>query len=231
MTDPQNPDVAAERPPYLLAGLVALGALVLYVLTLAPTTQLWDASEYITAAHALGIPHPPGSPLFVILAHAWGMLPLGVDYARRINLFAATTSAVAAGLWFLIGERWLRSIVSVAERRRLVAGAGAVVGATAFTVWNQSVVNEKVYTLSVLTIALMLWLVGGLVAALAQYALGNVPHQIVWVGAIGGLSGSNLLAFQIPAAVREGVYQLVITLQDESGTSKTYRATVAVPAP
>src|SRR5207302_263487 len=96
------------------------GALVLYVLTLAPTTQLWDASEYITAAHALGIPHPPGSPLFVLLAHAWGMLPLGVDYARRINLFAATTSAVAAGLWFLIGERWLRSIVSVAERGRLV---------------------------------------------------------------------------------------------------------------
>src|SRR5256885_4137616 len=128
MTDPQTPDVAAERPPYLLAGLVALGALVLYVLTLAPTTQFWDASEYITAAHALGIPHPPGSPLFVILAHAWGLLPLGVDYARRINLFAATTSAVAAGLWFLIGERWLRPIVSAAERRRLVAGAGGGAG-------------------------------------------------------------------------------------------------------
>src|SRR5438034_1166720 len=116
------------------------------------------SSDLIAAAHALGIPHPPGSPLFVILAHVWGLLPLGVDYARRINLFAATTSAVAAGLWFLIGERWLRPIVSAAGRRRLVAGAGAVVGATAFTVWNQSVVNEKVYTLSVLTIALVLWL-------------------------------------------------------------------------
>jgi hypothetical protein len=34
---------------------------------------------------------------------------------------------------------------------------------------------------------LMLWLVGGLVAALAQYALGNVPHNIVVVGAIGSL--------------------------------------------
>jgi len=33
----------------------------------------------------------------------------------------------------------------------------------------------------------MLWLAGGLAAALAQYALGNVPHKIVWVGAIGGL--------------------------------------------
>jgi len=158
MTDQETPDVAAERPPYLLAGLVALGALVLYVLTLAPTTQFWDASEYTTAAHALGIPHPPGSPLFVILAHAWGLLPLGADYARRINLFAAATSAAGAGVWFLIGERWLRAIVAPARRRRLVAAAGAVVGATAFTVWNQSVVNEKVYTLSVLTIALVLWL-------------------------------------------------------------------------
>src|SRR5437764_12301157 len=147
-----------ERPPYLVAACVALGALGLYVLTLAPTTQFWDASEYITAAHALGIPHPPANPLFVILAHAWGLLPLGVDYARRINLFAAVTSAAASGVWFLIGERWLRPIVAPTWRRRLVAAAGAVVGATAFTVWNQSVVNEKVYTLSVLTIALVLWL-------------------------------------------------------------------------
>jgi len=159
MTDQQTPDIAAERPPYLLASIVALGALALYVLTLAPTTQYWDASEYITAAHALGIPHPPGSPLFVILAHVWGLLPLGADYARRINLFAAVTSAATAGLWFLIGERWLRAIVAAAPRRRLVAAAGAVVGATAFSVWNQSVVNEKVYTLSVLTIALVLCLV------------------------------------------------------------------------
>src|SRR5260370_11591212 len=107
MTDPQTPDVAAARPPYLAAGLVALGALVLYVLTLAPTTQFWDAPEYITAAHALGIPHPPGNPLFVILAHAWGLLPLSVDYARRINLFAAVPSPGSAGPWVFFGEAWL----------------------------------------------------------------------------------------------------------------------------
>ena len=153
MTEPMT-----ERPPYVLACLLALGALTLYVATLAPTTQYWDASEYITAAHALGIPHPPGSPLFVILGHTWGLLPLGTDYARRINLFAAVTSAAAAGFWFLIAERLLRAIVTVAWVRRLVALAGTVVGATAFSVWNQSVVNEKVYTVSVLSIALVLWL-------------------------------------------------------------------------
>jgi transmembrane protein TMEM260 (protein O-mannosyltransferase) len=190
MTDPQTPDVAAERPPYLLAGLVALGALVLYVLTLAPTTQYWDASEYITAAHALGIPHPPGSPLFVILAHAWGLLPLGADYARRINLFAAVTSAAAAGIWFLIGERWLRAIVAPAGRRRLVAAAGALVGATAFTVWNQSVVNEKVYTLSVLTIALVLWLT---LRWADQPASTRRDHYLVLIAYLLALTATNHL--------------------------------------
>jgi hypothetical protein len=158
MNDRHTPSPIAESPPYATAAGVAFGALALYVFTLAPTTQFWDASEYITAAHALGIPHPPGNPLFVILAHAWGLLPLGADYARRINLFGAATSAAAAGCWFLIAERWLRPVVPPTWGRRLTAAAGALVGASAFTVWNQSVVSEKVYTVSVLSIALVLWL-------------------------------------------------------------------------
>ena len=163
MTDPQrfapNAGALPERPPYLWTGLVALGALILYVATLAPTTQFWDTSEYIAAAYVLGIPHPPGNPLFVIIAHTWGLLPLAAAYAERINLLAATTSAVAAGCWFLIGERWMRAWVPARLPRRLAAVAGALVAATSFTVWNQSVVNEKVYTLSLLSIALVLWLI------------------------------------------------------------------------
>src|SRR6266702_5916552 len=159
MSDPQTPSPSDERPPYLLAGCVALGALILYVATLAPTTQFWDTSEYIAAAYVLGIPHPPGNPLFVIIAHAWGLLPLAAGYAERINLLAAVTSAVAAGCWFLIGERWIRGWVPARLPRLLAAVAGALVAATAFTVWNQSVVNEKVYTLSLLSIALVLWLI------------------------------------------------------------------------
>ncbi|HET8713715.1 MAG TPA: DUF2723 domain-containing protein [Gemmatimonadales bacterium] len=135
-----------------------MAILILYVLTLAPTTQFWDASEYIAAAHSLGIPHPPANPFFIIVAHVWGLLPLAADYAKRLNLMAAVTSAVSAGLWFLIGERWLRPIISSDFWRRFWAAAGAIVGATMFTVWNQSVVNEKVYTLSVLSIAICLWL-------------------------------------------------------------------------
>jgi hypothetical protein len=142
-----------------MAGCVALGTLVLYVLTLAPTAQFWDTPEYIAAAYVLGIPHPPGNPLFVILAHTWGLIPWMHAYAARINLMSAVMSAFSAGFWFLIAERWLRPIVPARWPRRLAALAGAVTAATVFTVWNQSVVNEKVYTVSLFSMALVLWLV------------------------------------------------------------------------
>ena len=108
----------------------------------------------------LGIPHPPGNPLFVILAHTFGLLPLGASYAVRINLFAAVTSAAAAGL-LVPGGR------ALAPRRSCRCGGpgygaafgGVLVGATSWTVWNQSTVNEKVYTVSLLSIALVMWLV------------------------------------------------------------------------
>ena len=150
---------APAAPPYWMALAVFVGALALYIVTLAPTTQFWDTSEYMTAAYSLGIPHPPGNPFFVLVAHVWGEIPFVAGYAKRINLLAAVTSAVSAGCWFLIGERWLRSVVPTRWPRRFAALAGALVATTAFTVWNQSVVNEKVYTLSLLSIALILWLI------------------------------------------------------------------------
>src|SRR5260221_2898067 len=98
-----TPSVAV-KPPYVMAGCVSLAALVLYILTLAPTTQFWDTSEYIAAAFTLGIPHPPGNPLFVLIAHVFGLLPVGAGYAGRINLFAAVTSRPPARCSFLCAD-------------------------------------------------------------------------------------------------------------------------------
>jgi hypothetical protein len=148
-----------DRPPYLWAALTSLIVFAIYLATLAPTTAFWDTSEYIAAARVLGVPHPPGNPLFVIMAHVFGLIPLAASYAVRINLFAAVTSAAAAGLWFLVAERWLRGIVPERWPRYAAAFAGILVGATSWTVWNQSTVNEKVYTLSLLSIAVVMWLV------------------------------------------------------------------------
>ncbi len=150
-------DTTRPRPPYIWALATFAIIFILYLLTLAPTVAFWDAPEYITAAKVLGIPHPPGNPLFTLMAHVWGMLPLAADYARRINIFAAFCSAAGAGLWFLVAERWLHNLLIVRSQRIIAAFAGVFAGATAWTVWNQSVVNEKVYTVSLLSIAIVAW--------------------------------------------------------------------------
>jgi hypothetical protein len=152
--------VEAYRPPYLAAAIAALAVLGLYVVTLSPTTWFWDTSEYIATALIMGIPHPPGNPLFVLLARAWHILlePFGLSTAVRINLFSAVQSALAHGFWFLLAHRIL-SFYSEDRLFRLIGASAAVlISATAFTVWNQSNVNEKVYTVTLFTIALLSWL-------------------------------------------------------------------------
>ncbi|WP_310569027.1 DUF2723 domain-containing protein [Gemmatimonas sp.] len=146
------------RPSYLAAGIAGLVVFLLYLVTLAPTTSMWDTSEYIAAAYVLGIPHPPGNPFFVLIGRVFAILPIAPTVAMRINVLAALSSAVSAGLWFLITERVL---VQWMPRRwqRIAGGAlAALIGATAFTVWNQSVVNEKVYTVSLVGLAIICWL-------------------------------------------------------------------------
>jgi len=147
-----------HRPSYRAAAISAAAVFVLYLLTLAPSTAMWDTSEYIAAAYTLGLPHPPGNPFFVLIGRVFAVLPIAPNVAMRINILAALCSAGAAGMWFLVTERVL--VGWLADRwQRVVGGAiAALLGATAFTVWSQSVVNEKVYTISLLGLALVSWL-------------------------------------------------------------------------
>ena len=199
---PRHEPAAAEapresdyHPPYLWA--VVSGALVflLYIVTLAPTTAFWDTSEYIATAHILGIPHPPGNPLFVVLARAWDLLltPILGSAAIRLNLFSAVMSALAHGFWFLVIHRILADFSESRAFRLIGAGLAVLVSATAFTVWNQSNVNEKVYTVSLLTIALLSFL-----AFRWRDNLGSPKdHNLILLGAyILALSvGNHLMAF------------------------------------
>lgn len=146
-------------PPHVLAaGGVILATLLLYLATLSPSVAMWDAGEYVAAAYTLGIPHQPGNPLFLLVARIAGMIPFSETYAVRINLLAAASSAVAAGFWFLAAERLLRSRIAERTHRFIAASTSAGLAAVAFTVWNQSVVMEKVYPLALLGFALVTWL-------------------------------------------------------------------------
>lgn len=208
-TSPIDPAGADElRPPYGAAAVAGVLVFALYALTLAPTTAFWDTSEYIATGHILGIPHPPGNPLFVVLARAWSVLlaPLGLPVAVRVNLFSAFMSASAHALWFLVVHHILR-FFSEDRRFRLIGAAAAVlVSATAFTVWNQSNVNEKVYTVSLLTIALLSWLAFRWQENLGKGKDDNLLIMMVFVLALS--VGNHLMAFLAAPAI--GLFILAV---------------------
>ena len=124
------------RRAAVVAG-VALFAV--YVATLAPGVTFWDAGEFIASAHALGIPHPPGTPLFVIMLNAWARLLWFVPFAMATNLFSALSTGAAVGMTVLFvarntGKPWL-------------AIAGAVTAGAMATVW-QNATETEVYASS-----------------------------------------------------------------------------------
>jgi hypothetical protein len=205
----------AERPPYRAALAVAAAVLAVYVLTLAPTVTFWDAGEFIAAARILGIPHPPGTPLFVLIAHAWGLLvPVG-EFAYRTNLLSALFSASAAGLLFLVVHQSTRGIVeglpdgSARALRVGGAAAAALLGAFSFTNWQNS--NEtEVYTVATFTTAAMAW-------AALRWRVGRAteraPRLLLLIVYLAGISiGNHLLALlSVPGVL----LFLVATLRQE----------------
>src|SRR6267378_7444594 len=85
------------------AWVAALAALWAYALTLSPTVA-WinfgeDSGDLLAASATLGIPHPTGYPLFVLLGRLATFLPLGT-IAFRINLIAALAGALS--VYFLV---------------------------------------------------------------------------------------------------------------------------------
>jgi len=204
-----------RRPPYAAAGLVVLVVLAVFIITLAPTVTFWDAGEFITAARTLGIPHPPGTPLFVLLSSLWGRLvPFG-EYAWRINLFSAVCSAVAAGCWFLVAHDILRRLHGdVDDRSRaalaMLGGlAAAALASFSYTTW-QSANETEVYAVASLAIALVAWLatrwrarrhdITGVRMLLVALYLGAL---CIGVHLMGLLAGPALIASLVVAARHE----------------------------
>ena len=140
----------------MAAALVLTG----YVITLAPTVTFWDAGEFIAAAKTLGIPHPPGTPLFTLIAHVWGTLvPVG-EYAVRLNLLSALLTAAGAGCFFLVVHESLAQAGDESAGGRLLRIGGSfaatLIAAFTFTVWQNS--NEtEVYAIATFTIAAICW--------------------------------------------------------------------------
>ncbi len=211
-----------DRPPYRAAAAVFAVVLAGYVYTLAPTVTFWDAGEFIATAKILGIPHPPGTPLFVLMGNVWGQLvPIG-DYAYRLNLMSAVFSAAGAAFFFLLVVQALkgwgggREPGLVSDRFYTMGGAvsAALLSAFVFTVWQNS--NEtEVYMVATLSIAAVSWLAW---VWRRHRGTGRAPHILLFIIYIGAVSiGNHLLALLAGPAVIAFMWHVLRTepLQNE----------------
>lgn len=136
-----------------LAAGAAAAALAVYVLSLAPgLIAITDTPKFQFIGRILGVAHPPGYPLYVLVSHVFGLVPIG-SLAYRINLMSAICGALACGAMFLAMR-----LLGVG---RLVAGTAALAAAFGSTVWYVSTIAE-VYALNAVLVAaamvaLLLW--------------------------------------------------------------------------
>lgn len=84
----------------LWALALGLAAFFMYLPTIAPSVTWGDSGEVQLLAHRLGVPHPPGYPLLLLLNGMAARLPLPGDVAWRVNLFHAVTGAAAIALFY-----------------------------------------------------------------------------------------------------------------------------------
>lgn len=153
---------------YAIGAVVLLLTTVVYLATVARTLSFWDCGEFIACSHILGVPHPPGTPLYILLGRIFAMMPLVSDISHRVNLLSSLSSAAAATVAYFILARlitWWYSDkypdpdLGWAERLSIYAGSfcGALMFAFGSSQWTNAI-EAEVYGIAMLLIVTLIWL-------------------------------------------------------------------------
>ena len=184
-------------------------AAITYLMTIEPSASFWDCGEFIASSYKLEVGHPPGNPVFQLVARFFTMFTDNMHAAVAVNAMSAICSALTIFFLYLtivfLAKRLVRPD---ADGRWSVGQAVAiygsgVVGALAYcfsdTFWFSAVEGE-VYAMSSLVTALVFW------AMTKWYEQADTPYANRWIVLISFLMGLsigihllNLLA--IPALV------------------------------
>ena len=172
----------------------ALATLV-YLVTMEPVSSLWDCSEFIATSYRLEVGHPPGAPLFMMLARLATLFAPSPDY---VGAAVNAMNSVASGFCIL----FLFWTITHLARRLLTRGgkaldesgvwtsiAAGAVGALAYTFTDTfwfSAVEGEVYALSSMFTALVVWLM------LKWEEEADEPHATRWIILIAYLMGLSI---------------------------------------
>ena len=148
--------------------VILLIATATYTLTREATASFWDCGEFIACANEIGIPHPPGSPLFTMLGRLFILVFSGGDAANAassVNLMSAVASGFCVLFLFWTITHFARKMFvnhgeNLTTQQTFTVMASGVVGALAYTFSDTfwfSAVEGEVYALSSFFTALIIW--------------------------------------------------------------------------
>lgn len=147
-----------------MGALVFFGSFIVYAMTVQRTVPFWDCGEFISSSILLAVPHPPGTPLFIMIGRLFSLLPVVADLAYRINLASVFFSAFTALFSYLLTVKIVRYFFNgdtQSTTSRWITYLGGVAGGffVAFgqTNWGNSI-EAEVYSLAMALSVLMVLL-------------------------------------------------------------------------
>lgn len=159
--------------------LVALGVflvtLVIYLRTLSVTVVFWDVGEFCAASRLLQVPHPPGSPLFLLIARIASLIPFLPDIAARMHAVSALGSAIGILFLYLVISKLVSRFHSLeTSGDKLIVFGSSAIGALSLafstTYWDNSI-EAEVYGIAMFFTSIILWL------ALRWWERSEEPHN------------------------------------------------------
>lgn len=139
-------------------------ATVVYIMTLEPTTSLWDCGEYITTANQMEVGHPPGAPLFMMLGRVFSAFSSPENAAWAVNAMSGISSSFSILFLFWSITMLARKLAPNYDKLEIgdkfaIMASGAV-GALAYTFTDSfwfSAVEGEVYAMSSFFTAVVFW--------------------------------------------------------------------------
>ena len=175
--------------------VVTLIAGFTYLSTIEPSASFWDCGEFIASSYKLEVGHPPGNPVFQLIARFFTMFTDGSHAAIAVNVMSALCSALTILLLYLTIIFFAKRMAGRPEDGEYSAGqaiailGSAAVGALAYcfsdTFWFSAVEGE-VYAMSSLFTALVVW------AMTKWYEQADQPYANRWIILISFLMGLSI---------------------------------------
>ena len=185
--------ISFQRANIILGWFMFMAATAVYMMTLEPTMPFWDCGEFIASAYKLEVGHPPGAPLFMLIARLFSAFVGVENVPYAINSLSAVSSGATIMFLFWTITHLAKKMVDKdgdqSDNKNLIIFAAGLIGGFAYafsdTFWFSAVEGE-VYAMSSLFTAVVFW------AILKWESEADEPSNLRWIILIAYLMGLSI---------------------------------------